>query len=229
MSTKIKTRAALLKDYNDKYPEIITDPEQRIISYFEKNNLDLSKALEKAKKKADVIISSRQYKVIQIILYEYPMKTDRPRHTMSGRTYSPNAKSNNEYLRSAIKDICESLKLIHTPAEIEIDAYLEMPHQMKPDEVILYEAKVLQVEDTPDYDNIGKCYTDMLKNNIILDDDIFWSGTVRKYYSLLPRVELRIIYITTHESDYVFKKLKSRKSVKEAISDGLIEFTKIKI
>lgn len=229
MSTKIKTRASLLKEYHEKYPDIILDPEQRIAAYFEQNGLDLTKALKKAKKKADVITSSRQYKMVQITLYEYPMKTERPRHTMSGRTYSPNAKSNNEYLGDAVREICDSLKLIHTPAEIEVDAYIEMPKSIKPDEVILYEAKVLLVEDTPDYDNISKCYTDMLKNNIILDDDIFWSGLCRKYYSLLPRVEIRIMYISTHESDYVFKKLKSRKSVKEALKNGLIDFTKMEI
>lgn len=224
---KIKTRKQLLDEYHQAYPEIITDPEQRIISYFEKNNLDLNKALKKAHEKASSIAANRQYRIIRIVLYEYPMKTDRPRHTQYGRTYSPNAKMNNSYLEKAINKICSDMKLIHTPATIEIDAYLEMPASVKPDEVILYEAKILDVEDTPDYDNIGKCYTDMLKNNIVLDDDIFHTGIVRKYYSLLPRVEMRITYLADHESDYVFKKLKNRKSVKEAIRQGLITFTRM--
>lgn len=102
-----------------------------------------------------------------------------------------------------------------------------MPEQVPPDEVLLYECKVLQVEDTPDYDNIGKCYTDMLKNNIVLDDDIFWSGTVNKFYSVTPRVEITIRYIKSHESNYIYKKLKHRKSVKELTEAGLLSITKI--
>lgn len=225
---KIKTRDSLLKEYNSKYTEIIEDPEERLRKYFSDRNMDFDKAVKKAKKKLQDIAANRSYKVIKITMYEYPMKTDRPRHTRMGVTYSPNAKQNRSYFEKAMKKVFQNLKMISTPAEIHIDAYLEMPNQVPPDEVILYEAGVLKVEDTPDYDNIAKCYTDMQLENLVLDDDLYYKAVIRKFYSVLPRVEITIRYLATHESDYVFKKLKNRKSVKEALLHNQIEFKKMK-
>lgn len=223
---KITTRKELLSRYHDNYPELIFDPEERVREYFKSNNMNLEKAINKATKKLNDIVQYREYKTVKITMCEYPMKTDRPR-TFRGHTFSPNASANNDYFRKAIKQICKSVNLINTPATIIIDAYMEMPKQVPADEIILYEAKVLEVVDTPDYDNIGKCYTDILKNTLIVDDDIFHSGTINKYYSLLPRVELTITYQTTHDSDYVFKKLKTRKSIKELLANNQLTITKI--
>lgn len=224
---KFKTRQQKLAEYNANYPDRIYDPEKCLRQYFLERKWDLEKATKKAQKKLNDILEYRQYETIRMVLYEYPMKTDRPR-VLLGHAFSPNAKDNHLYLEKAIKKLCRDIKLINTPAEIQIDAYMEMPMQVKPDEVILFEAKVLNVEDTPDYDNIGKCYTDMLKNTLITDDDIFHTGTVRKFYSVLPRVEIRITYLKSHESDYIYKKLKNRKSIKEMISTGQVSLEKIK-
>ena len=225
---KIKTRESLLKEYNSKYTEIIQDPEQRLRKYFSDRNMDFNKAVKKAKKKLETIANNRSYKVIKITMYEYPMKTDRPRHTRNGVTYSPNAKQNRQYFRKALEKVLHDVRMISTPAEIHIDAYLEIPNQVPPDEVILYEAGVLKVEDTPDYDNIAKCYTDMQLENLVLDDDLYYKAVIRKFYSVLPRVEIAVRYLASHESDYVFKKLRNRKSVKEALLNNQIQFEKMK-
>ena len=224
---KIKTRDQRLKEYQDKYPVTYSDLESALKHYFKIRKWNFDKAVKKATKKIKEIEKHRVYKTIRIILYEFPMKTDRPRHTRFGHTFSPNAKANNDYIRKALKAVNKVFKLINTPASIVIDAYLEMPTQVPPDEVLLYECKVLKVEEMPDYDNIGKCYTDMLKNNFVCDDDLFHSGTVNKYYSVMPRVEITIRYTEAHESDYVYKRLKSRKSIKELQKMELIELKKI--
>lgn len=223
---KFPTRKDLLKKYEKEYGSASNDAVDRIRDYFRENNLNLDKAVAKAAKKLETIQNNREYNTTKIVMYEYPMKTDRPR-TFRGHTFSPNAAANSKYFSDAIKQVYKHIKLINTPATIQINAYLEMPKAVPPDEIILYEAGVLDVVDTPDYDNIGKCYTDILKNTLILDDDIFHKGEICKYYSLLPRVEITITYIATHESDYVFKKLKTRKSVKRALKDGLIELKKL--
>ena len=121
----------------------------------------------------------------------------------------------------------KTVRLINTPAEISFDVFLEMPAKVSPDEVILFEAQLLNPVDKPDYDNIEKCYTDMLTDVLVADDDIFWRGEIRKWYSLLPRVEITIRYLVKHESDYIYKKLKSRKTIKEGISTGRIVLKKI--
>lgn len=222
---KIKTRDALLKEYNEKYPIRNPDAEERLQQYLSTvKNPD--KWIEKAREKALQILDERKYETIHTLIYEYPMKTDRPR-TYNGHTFSPNAAANKDYFDKALKKTIDTIKLITTPAEIRIEAYLEMPAAVKPDEVILFEAKLLTPVDKPDYDNIGKCYTDMITDVLTSDDDIFWHGELFKFYSLLPRVDILISYITKHESDYIYKKLKNRKSIKAGIESGQVVLEKI--
>ena len=217
---KIKSREQKLKEYNDKYLIKEGNAIKRVNEYLStvKNP---EKWIKKAREKAVRIMESREIETIRIIMYEYPMKTDRPR-TFRGHTFSPNASANKTYLNKMIKKVINEIKLINTPASIKVDAFLEMPSGVKPDEVILFEAQMLNPIDKPDYDNIGKCYTDMLTDVFISDDDIFWHGEINKWYSLLPRVEITIQYLTKHESDYIYKKLITRKSIKEGIKSGRI-------
>lgn len=225
---KIKSRKQLLKEYNIVYKDKTESMIQRLEDYFNERNLNLNKALKKALVKAQQIQDTREYTVIHITMYEYPMKTDRPRVLRSGHTFSPNAAANKAYLQKAIKKLWKEIKLIHTPSTIRIDAYLEMPNSIPADEVILYELDILNVETIPDYDNIGKCYTDMLKDVLIVDDDIFYCGTIHKHYSVLPRVEICIKSLKEHESEYIYKRLKNRKNIKELIKKGYVEIHKTK-
>ncbi len=224
---KIKSRQQRLVEYNDKYSIKSFEGEKTLKRYFKERNWDYDKAIKKASSKLNKILENREYQTIRIIMYEYPMKTDRPR-VFRSHTYSPNAASNHSYFDKCVKHVIKAMKLINTPAEITIDAYLEMPSQIKPDEVILFEAKVLDIIDMPDYDNIAKCYTDMLQDTLIVNDDLIHIGTVRKYYSVLPRVEISITYLKRHESEYIYKKIKSRKAVKEAIKNGMLDLDIIK-
>ena len=222
---KIKTREQKLHEYNAKYPEKIIDANERVQRYLSlQKNPD--KWIKKAQKKALLIMEEREYESIRITMYEYPMKTDRPR-TYKGHTFSPNASANKKYFEAAIRQVIETVKIVNTPAEIMLDVFLEMPSTVPPDEVVLFEAQLLNPVDKPDYDNIGKCYTDMLTNVLISDDDIFWRGEIRKWYSLLPRVEIVIRYLVKHESDYIYKKLKTRKTIKDGVKSGRILLQKI--
>lgn len=219
---KIKSRKTLLEEYNTNYPDRIYDPDNTLLLFFQNKGWDYEKAAKKALKKLNTINMDRKYNTIRFVMYEYPMKTDRPR-TFRGHTFSPNAAANKTYFEKAVRKVIKQVKLITTPAQITIKAYMEMPAQVKPDEVILFELGVLNPVTTPDYDNIGKCYTDILKDTIISDDDIFYKGTIEKYYSVLPRVEIIITCLEKHESDFIFKKLKSRKSIKELMDAGYVE------
>ena len=223
---KIKSRKQKIDEYNIKYPNRYYDPEISLRNYFLSRGWNFDKALKKAKKKVDNIEINRKYESIRVMMYEQPVKTDRPR-AFNSHIYSPNAAANHSYFEKAVKGICKDIKLINTPAEIIINAYIEMPSRVPPDEVILFEGKVLDIIDMPDYDNIGKAYTDMLKNVLIIDDDIFHRGEINKFYSVVPRVEIIIRYQKSHDSDYVYKKIKSRKSVKAAIVSGQLELMRI--
>lgn len=222
---KIKTRDQKISEYNAKYKKRLDSATARVQEYL-RTVKNPEKWIKKAREKALLIMDQRQHETVRIVMYEYPMKTDRPR-TFSGHTFSPNAAANKKYMQSAISQVVSAIRLINTPAEITINAFLEMPATVKPDEVILFEAQLLNPVDKPDYDNIEKCYTDMLTDVLTSDDDIFWHGEICKWYSLLPRVEIIVRYLKKHESDYIYKKLKSRKHIKDGIAEGLIKLEKI--
>ena len=221
---KIKSRKQRMEEYNAAYPEHIDDAVERVRRYFEEHSLDLDKECVKASKKAIKIIEGRRYQTMHFLLREYPNGTPRPR-TFNGHTFSPNAKANKDYFRSALRSVIDTLKLVTTPAELNIEAYLEMPSSVPPDEIILFEAGILRPEAKPDYDNIGKGYTDILTDTVIIDDDIFYDARIKKFYSLEPRVDIRVTFLERHESEYICKKLKNRKSVKEAMEAGLLELS----
>lgn len=223
---KIKTRDRRIREYNDRYPVREPDATKRIQKYFADNNLNLEKACQKASEKAAQIIDKREYASIYICMREYPTETARPR-TFQGHTYSPNAAANKQYFEKIINQVTKDLLLICTPAEIRIDGYMEMPTTVPPDEVILYEAQLLHVVSKPDGDNLIKAYLDMMTNVLTADDDIFYHMEIYKWYSLEPRVEIRIDYETAIESDYLYGKLKKRKSIKQAIEDGRVILKKL--
>ena len=223
---KIQSRNQKIEAYNEKYPERIDDPADRIREYFRANNLDLDKACKKAARKALRIMEEREYESVRIVLYEEPFFTERPR-VYRGHAFSPNAAANKQYFEKAIGQVVEGFKLITSPAELTIEAYLEMPSTVPPDEVILFEAKMLNPATKPDYDNIEKCYTDMLTDVIMSDDDLFYRAEIVKWYSLLPRVEMRITYLKKNESDYIYKKLKNRKTIREGLAAGTISLERL--
>ena len=218
---KIKSRKEKLDEYNRAYPNRNYDWESALIEYFKSRKWNYEKSAQKALTKLETITKERKFHTIKFVMYEYPMKTDRHR-TFRGHTFSPNAAANHDYFEKAVRKIIKKIKLITTPATITINAYMEMPKNVKPDEVILFELGVLNPVTTPDYDNIGKCYTDIQKNTMISDDDIFFRGTVEKFYSVIPRVEILITFLEKHESEYIMKKLKTRKSIKELINQGYV-------
>lgn len=217
---KIKSRRTRMQEYEEAFPIRNPDALSRLESYLSKQK-NPDKILQKAADKAVQILEDREYESIHITLYEYPFQTARPR-TFKGHTFSPNAAENKAYFDTALHKVIETIKLINTPGEIEVEAYLEMPKAVPPEEVILFEARLLTPVEKPDYDNVGKCYTDMLTDVLIIDDDIFWRGEIKKFYSLLPRVEITIRYITKHESKYIYKKLKSRKTIKHGLETGQV-------
>lgn len=202
------------------------DATKRIKRYFEDNGLDLEKACVGASKKAAHIINRREYESMFICLREYPMETARPR-TVHGHTFSPNAAANKDYFEKAIRQVVHDISRIYTPAEVRIDGFIEMPQNVPPDEVILYEAQLLHVSAKPDVDNLAKAYLDMMTDILTIDDDIFYHLEVYRWYSLEPRVEIRITYETALESEYLYKKLKNRKAIKDLMKTGQFELKRI--
>lgn len=231
----MKNRKQKLHDYDENYGSYLNiknDELKLIEKYFADNKLDLESALEKGRDRAIKILNKRKHKTLKITLYEEPFKTERPRVGFYKNIYSPNASDNHKYMSENLNTLSTNIEglldilhnKINTPAEITIDAYFPVPKVKKKHayEILLYVTGVLKVCRDPDYDNIGKAYTDMLNSTVVLDDRIFYKGVINKKYAILPRVDIIVKYQEKHDSIVIYESLLTTKVVKQLISENLI-------
>jgi len=216
---KIKSRKDRLSLYKEKTKGIPRhDPVERLM-YCLGDKLTLEK-VQSAITRKEKILSEITYSYFKITYYEYPVGSERPRSRLAKgfvTNYVPNAKDNRKYLEGLIEDIKEDIKVIHTPIYITCHAYHQMPEDASVEEKILFEAGLLPPVVTPDYDNMVKAYTDMMLEQIILDDDLVYKAKIEKGYSFLPRVELCVYYQDQFTSKYVYNRIRKRESFKRLV------------
>lgn len=232
----MKTRKERIIEYDDCYQKYLSyrnDDLALIEEYFKDNKLDLQKAIEDGTKRANYILENRKYNSIIFTLFEEPFKTERPRVGRFKNIYSPNAKENHDYFSGNLERLSKRInkvmkllsKVITTPSEIEITAYFPIPKVKKKNaaEILLFMTGILKVLQDPDYDNIGKAYTDMLNSTIIIDDRIFYKGTITKLYHIIPKVVIKVTYQESHDSITLYEKISSNKSIIEYQDNGLVD------
>jgi len=223
---KIKNKKTRLTEYNNKYRQIPKhDPIQRIM-YCIGDKLTEKKVKEIIERK-NKILQNQTYSCISITLYEEPTQSERPRHRSLGNiitTYVPNAKENKKYIEKFIKKLKKDIN-IHTPIFIKLHFYHPMPTNASIEEQVLFEAGILHPVVKPDIDNAFKTYTDSLIGTLILDDDLIYKAHIEKFYSFLPRIEMKIYYEDYFASAYIYNKIKGRKNFKRLSGD--IELSKL--
>ena len=84
---------------------------------------------------------------------------------------------------------------------------------MTKSEQILAEMGLIRPISKPDWDNLGKSYSDMIQGVLIQDDSLIIEGVSRKFYSAKPRVEITIEYLKDFDSKFnenkIIKRLRS--------------------
>ena len=100
--------------------------------------------------------------------------------------------------------------MIITPMYFEVNAYLPTPASMKIEDKILAELGYIRPISKPDFDNLAKTYSDMLTGVLIYDDALIIEGTSKKFYSLKPRIEVKIKYMKDFDSLFNWKKIDSK-------------------
>lgn len=216
---KIKSRKEKEKEYKKIYGNISNDIYERLREELgEDFNEDL---LQNALIRIKETKKNIKYYMVRFTFYEEPIQTHRPRVNYHTRAmHVPNAKENHEAIGKFIKNLKKDINIISTPMKVCLKAYLPMPKNIKPIDMLLYETEHDYAIGKPDFDNILKAYCDMIQEYIILDDDIVSSSEFNKYFSLKPRVELSIIYTNGYASEYTYKTIKNRKSYKK-LSDHI--------
>jgi len=219
---KRKTQRDKLIEYLKDNKNTCTDDIYLIDEYIKENNLDPKKVLDDAEEYIIKILTKRRRKQIRITLFENPNHTGRPR--LMGRIIHVfGAKESKERFRNRVKSVIYDVRqLINTTINIRIEFYMAMPKGLKPKEVIAHQCNILEPATKPDHDNMDKFYCDMMNNTIYLDDDLICRAELIKFYNLRPRVVITLKYLTKHESEYVYKKIRNRKIIKELRKEGYV-------
>ena len=151
---------------------------------------------------------------LKIVFDIIPEPTPRPRMGQYGAFYVKNSKTNNEFVKCMVKEDQDLYHFITTPCKFIVENYFPIPKKMTKVETLLAELKLGEYIALPDWDNLGKTYSDMVQKYIISNDSLITEGISRNFYSLKPRVEITIIYKTEHSLFHNLHLIKHSKSYK---------------
>ena len=222
----MKKRKQKAEEYEIKYSHIPKDYYQRLQWMYETMKLS-DKTVHEIFSKRDAILASLYYNEFFIVLYEEPEGTPRPRFRLINRRNIGNAAMSNgsfvqvysitgaedqRFMKRLMSDndFMQFNQQLCTPLEITYDAFFKTPSGFNKVDTVLAELGIIRPLTKPDWDNIGKKYSDMYNSNIWLDDSFVISGTVNKYYSILPRVEIRLKYLNMVYNRYQYNAIRNR-------------------
>lgn len=150
-----------------------------------------------------------EWETIEYVIWLVPKGTPRPRTSFHNHFYVSGA-ADNKKLFQKFFDSCPELAMIRTPCKFQCISYLPIPKSMKIYEQILAELGFIQPIVKPDFDNLAKAYSDMIQGTLIYDDVLIVEGTSKKYYSVKPRIEIRLEYMKGYDCEFNRKKIESK-------------------
>ena len=203
------------KKYEEKYQSISSDDYTRLMEYLD-NNPITEKEYHKLKERIKEI-KQIKYNYMKIVFDIIPEPTPRPKLSQ-GRFYVKNSKKNSEFVRLVVKKDIELVNFITTPCIYTVKNYFPIPQDFNKIDTILAELGLNDMITLPDWDNLGKTYSDMVQTWIISNDSLIIDGRSMKYYSLKPRVEILIKYKEKHTCKRNERIIKNSISVQNGLS-----------
>ena len=211
--------------YKEKYGDIPIDYEERLEWMYDHFHIN--------ERKANQILDARNqmfyfmyYKLFRIVLFEEPEGTPRPRFRLINRknfaneainngsfvhVYSINAHEDNVFMKRLMnEEIYELEDLIYQPCDVQYNVFFKTPSYYNTEQKILAEIGLDRPINKPDWDNIGKKYSDMYNGNVWVDDSCVVSGAVNKFYSILPRVEINLNFLNCLYNRHQAKAMQKR-------------------
>lgn len=168
---------------------------------------------DKVDKMKDDIIGL-EWKQIHLILPIIPKPTPRPRYTSKGHMYVKGAAEHKQFFQA----ILDEHDIIFTTTKIDIDVYLPIPtSSMNSSEILLAQQGFIRPIGGGDWDNIAKTYCDMMQGVLISNDNIIIEGSLRKWYSIKPKVKISLMYQENFDSKYNKRKVTSSKAYRSLI------------
>lgn len=228
---KRKTRKQKQEEYQEKYSHIPIGFIERLDWMYDYYKIT-PKMSEEIIAKRNSMISSFKYYDLDIVLYEVPEGSPRPRFRIVNRAnlanmalsnpnfvhvYSLTGREDSLYMKRLVDSELLSLdQLICTPCNIEINAYVKTPSYYSKQDIFLAELGLIRPLSKPDWDNIEKKYSDMFNRNVWLDDTFVVDGSIHKFYSILPRVEIRLRYMNMVYNKHQYNQITSRQDFDES-------------
>lgn len=202
-----------IKEYNQKYGHVPRDFWERVSGLIDELKEDDYVSLKKTIRG----LLEREYTDFTIIFYFLPKATPRTRYSGITRVFYVKDAMNYNKIFGEFVNSCEDLKdIIVTPCEFYTRTYAPTPEAMNKLEKVLAELELLHQLSKPDWDNLGKTYSDMVQKHLLLDDSLIYKGTVEKLYSLCPRVEINFKVMKKHDCKYNKKKIEKWKYCDES-------------
>lgn len=221
-----KTRIKKQEEYKNKYGHIPIEYNERL-----KYLYDLLKFTEKDEEKVifkrNQMINELKFYDIDLVLYQLPEGTPRPRFRIVNRknfvdcaqsnsqfvhVYNLYAHEDSVYMNRLVNDNLTNLNtLIYTPISVEYNTFLQTPKYFNRHDIFLSEIGLIKPITKPDWDNLGKKYSDMSNHSIWLDDQLVMTGKVDLFYSILPRIEIKIKYLNMVYNKHQYNSIINRK------------------
>lgn len=202
-----------LADFNEKYKDTPSNPNKRLIKLLRDLNVkdkEMSKLQTMVRK-----LTKADWETVTFVICFDPKSTPRPRSGRGGIFYVKGARDNMTLFKQFIEEIQYPYGLISTPCKMKIDSYFEIPNGMNRFEKICAELGLIRPISKPDWDNIGKTYSDMVQKSLLHEDCLIVSGMSNKYYSSLPRVEISISYMVDYDCKFHKRKIEGWKTSKD--------------
>ena len=207
-----KSRKQKASEYEEKYGDIPVDFRQRMSWLYDTLKLSQSQIYEIMTTSSQMSGALQFSGDINVVLFEVPEGSPRPRFRIVNRqnlanmaianpsfvhVYSITGAEDNKFMRRLVDagELQQLDSLICTPCNVDICAYMRTPTSFNKTDTILAEMGLIRPIYKPDFDNIAKKYSDMFNKNVWLDDTLVIDGSIHKYYSVLPRIEIRIRYL----------------------------------
>lgn len=220
------------KEYRAKYGQIPLGYRERLEWMYDTYGINDNIAKEILNEKSRRI-TSLCYNIISFVIYAVPEGAKRPRYRLINRqnitqfakssefihVYSPNASQNNIYMKRVVDagELDGLNQLICTPCDVSYRAFFPTPSYYNRIEKFMAEIGLDRPLVKPDFDNIAKLYADMYNSNVWLDDMLTIKGTVDKFYSILPRVEIDLLYMNYVYNKHQYKNIINRKDFTEGM------------
>lgn len=206
-----KNRKKKMVEYEEKYSHIPKDYYERLEWMYDTYKISDKKA-DNILRLRNEMINSFKYKTISFVLYEIPGGKERPRFRIISKQQLINGAINNPnfvhvyslsgyddhvYMNRLLNssDIIALDQLLCTPVYAEFISYFPTPKSYSQEKKFLAEIGLDRPLSKPDFDNIEKKYADMFNCTIWLDDIFVVDSCIHKFYSILPRLEIRLHFM----------------------------------